>query len=57
MNLIYYNANGCRQNFILLFMYLLTVSIVKKSHSLTGIYFIFLKERPRPNSKVLQYEI
>ena len=38
-------------------MYLLTVAIVKNSPILTGIYFAFLKERPRPNSKVLQYQI
>ena len=34
-----------------------TVLIVKNSHSLAGIYFIYLKERSRPNSKVLQYQI
>ena len=32
-------------------MALWTVPIVKNSHTLAGIYFIFLKERPRPNSK------
>ena len=30
----------------------LTVPVVKNSHILAGIYFIFLKERPRPNSKI-----
>ena len=38
-------------------MSLLTVAIVKNSPILTGIYFAFLKERPRPNSKVLQHQI
>ena len=38
-------------------MSLLTVPIVKNSHILAGIYFILLKKRPRPNSKVLQYQI
>ena len=38
-------------------MSLLTVSIVKKSHSLAGIYFIFLKERLKPNSDALEYQI
>ena len=32
------------------FMYLLTVPIVKNSHTLAEIYFIFLKEHPRLNS-------
>ena len=31
------------QNFILLFMSLLTTLIVEKSHILAGIYFIFLR--------------
>ena len=34
------------ENFILLLMSLLTALIVKKSHILAGIYFIFLKKRP-----------
>ena len=38
-------------------MSLLTVLIVKNSHILAGIYFGLLKERPRPNLKVLQYQI
>ena len=37
------------QNFLLLFMSLLTVLIVKNSHILAGIYFIFLRKGPRPN--------
>ena len=39
------------QNFLLLFMSLLTALIVKNSHILAGIYFLFLKKRPRPNLK------
>ena len=35
----------------------LTVPIVKNSHILAGICFIFLKDLPRRNSKVLQYQI
>ena len=38
-------------------MSLLTVPIVKNSDILAGIYFKFLKEHPRPNLKVLQYQI
>ena len=49
-----YYDHCCLQNFILNFMSSLTVPIVKNSHILAGIYFIFLKERPRPNSKALQ---
>ena len=41
----------------MLFMSLLTVPVVKNRHILAGIYFIFVKEGPRPNSKVLQYQI
>ena len=41
----------------MLFMSLLTVPVAKNSHILAGIYFIFVKERPRPNWKVLQYQI
>ena len=43
--------------FNLNFMLLLTVPNVKDSHILAGFYFIFLKQRPRPNFKVLQYQI
>ena len=35
--------HDCLQNFLLLFLGLLTVPIVKKNNTLTGIYFIFLK--------------
>ena len=37
-------------------MSLLTALIVKNSHILAGIYFIFLKKRPRPNLKGFQYQ-
>ena len=30
-------------------MFLLTVLLVENTHILAGIYFIFLKERPKPN--------
>ena len=40
-------SRDCLQNFRLHFMSLLTVPIVKNSHILAGIYFIFLKERPK----------
>ena len=33
----------CFQNFVLLFMSSLTASVVKNSHVLAGIFFIFLK--------------
>ena len=49
--------HGCLQNFLLHFTSLLTVPIVKYSHLLAGIYFIFLKERPGPNSNTSQYEL
>ena len=38
------------------FLCLLTALIVKNSHILIGIYFIFLKKRPRPNLKGFQYQ-
>ena len=38
-------------------MPLLTAFIVKNSHVLAGIYFIFLKKGPRPNMKGFQYQI
>ena len=47
----------CLQNFLLLFVSLLTAPIAKNIHILTGIYFIFLKKRPRPSLKVFQYQI
>ena len=45
------------KNFLLLFMSLLTDPIVKTSHNLAGIYFIFLRQRPKPNLKGFQYQI
>ena len=38
-----YYEHDSLQNFILLFMSLLTALIVKTSHMLAGIYYIFLK--------------
>ena len=52
-----YYDHGCLQNVLSHFLSLLTVPIVTNSHILAGIYFVFLKERLRPNSKVLQYQI
>ena len=52
-----YYDHGCLQNFLLHFMSLLTVPILKNSHILTGIYIILLKEHTRPNRKVLQNQI
>ena len=46
-----YHGHGCLQNFILLFMSLLTAPFVKNSHIFAGIYFIFRKQRARPNWK------
>ena len=50
-------SNDCLENFLLLFISLLTAPVVKNNHILAGIYFIFLKTRPRPNLKGLQYQI
>ena len=52
-----YYDQYCLQNFILLFMSLLTAPIVKNSHILAGIYFIFPKKCPRRNLKVIQHQI
>ena len=38
-----YYENGCLQNFLLLFVSLLTAAIIKNSHIYARIYFIFLK--------------
>ena len=35
------------------FMSVLAVPVAKNSHILAGIYFIFVKERPRPSWEVL----
>ena len=45
------------QIFYSLFMFLSTHLIVKNSRILAGIYFIFLKERPRQNVKGFQYQV
>ena len=50
-----YYEHDCLQNFLLLYMSLLTALIVKNSHILARIYFIFLKKRPRPNLKGIQF--
>ena len=42
----YYEHNYL-QNFLLLFMSLLTALIVKNSHILAGVYFIFVKKQPK----------
>ena len=44
-------------NFFFLFMPLLTDFMVKNSHILARICFIFLTKRPKPNSKGFQYQI
>ena len=38
--------------FVLLFVFSLTVPVVKNSHILTRIYFVFLKIRPKTNFKL-----
>ena len=52
-----YYVHYCLQTFVFLFMFLLTAPIVRNSHILAGIYFIFLKKRPGPNLKVFRYQI
>ena len=52
-----YYVRDCLQNFLSLFVSLLTASVVKNSHMLAGIYFMFLNGRPRPNLKGSQYRI
>ena len=52
-----YYKHDCLQNFHLLFMSLLTSSVVQNSHISAGIYFIFLKRSPRPNLKGFQFQI
>ena len=46
--------HGCLQNFLLHFMFLLTVTTVKKSNIFGGTYFTFLKEGPRANSSLVK---
>ena len=43
--------------FFLPFVSLTTVPIIKNSHILPEIFFIFPKEQLRPNSKLSQYQI
>ena len=50
-------AHDCLQNFLFLFVSLLTASVVKNSHILAVIYFIFLNKRSGPNLKVFLYRI
>ena len=45
------------QNFILLSTYLLPAPLVKKSHILAEIYFIFQKKRPRLDLKGFEDQI
>ena len=49
-----YYEHDCLQDFLLLFMSLLTAF---DSYILAGIIFIFLKKGPRPNLKGFQYQI
>ena len=51
-----YFEHDCLQNFILLF-FLSTALIVKNSHTLPGIYFVFPEKRTRPSLKGFQYQI
>ena len=51
----YFEPN-CLQNFLLLFISLLTVLIVKNGHILAKVFFTILKKRPRPNVKGIQYQ-
>ena len=51
-----YFEHDCLQNFLLLLMSLLTALIVKNSHVLAGLYYIFLEKRPKPNLKGFQYQ-
>ena len=52
-----YYEHGSLQNFILLFISLLTPSVVKSSHISARVYFFALKEQPRPNLKDFRYKI
>ena len=51
-----YYDHDYQQNFIFLFMSLLTAPIVKNSPILAGIYFIFLEQHPRLNLRVFPYQ-
>ena len=48
-----YYENDCLQNFILLFMPLLTTPVVNNSHIKARIYFIFLKAVLKQTGKTL----
>ena len=52
-----YYEYDCLQNFILLFIPLLTTLIVKNSLILAGIFFVFLQKRVRLSLKGFQYQI
>ena len=43
--------------FFMFFMFLLTAVAVKNNQTLAGIYFIFLKKRPRPILKRIKDQI
>ena len=49
-----YYDKDCILNLFVLFMSLLTAPFIKSTHILVGVYFIFVKKRPIPNSKVFQ---
>ena len=56
-NVSKYYEHGCLQNFLSLFMSLLTALIVKKSNILAGIYFIFPQKHRRLNLEGFQSQI
>ena len=49
----YYDYD-CLRNLLLLFVSLLTATIVKNSYIFARIYFIFLKKCPRPNLRLIE---
>ena len=49
-----YYDKDCILNLFVPFMSLLTAPFIKSTHILVGVYFIFVKKRPIPNSKVFQ---
>ena len=51
-----YYEHDCLQNVLLLFISLSTALIVKNSHFLAVIYFLFVEKRPRLNLKSFQYQ-
>ena len=53
----YYDHDSLQSCHLFFIICLLVAPIVKSSHIFTGIYFIFFKKSPRPNSKALQYQI